>query len=179
MIDHGAALRKEPLFQLASQSNSQAQRAADARAWVEAARRAGLDPRIVQQPLSSPDAGEWHIATVAPSTRLVLPEHLWDEVFMILVADSDFATQPSLDCWHGTVLLDDTSPRAIALRLWLAQKSLKLSLEDFHAPIARDARQIWLLHSEIHLSRLCLYHGIPEEWLTSGEPAEIEKAAGD
>lgn len=59
MIDHGIA-SPQPTAQSA---RSRMSRHSIAQEWIDAASSAGLNPHIVQQPLSSEDAGEWHIAT--------------------------------------------------------------------------------------------------------------------
>ena len=183
MIDHGTTLPKEPLLFGACHGSRMSCQVA-ARAWVEASKEAGLNPRIVQQSLSSGDAGEWHITTskanrASPGSRGQLPDDLWDEVFLILEASGDIIHDAKLKCWHGAVLLDDTSQAAVALRLRLARASLNLSVESFYATILPEICQTLSERgfSEDVLRKLCECHCIPEEWLTSGEPAEIELPA--
>ena len=52
MIHHGKTLPNDTLLPVTASGASRSREVA-ARAWVDAARRAGLDPRIVQQPLLS------------------------------------------------------------------------------------------------------------------------------
>jgi hypothetical protein len=181
MIDHGTTLPKDTLSLVAWSNGSRMSRQAAARAWVDAARGAGLYPRIVQQSLSSGDAGEWHIATCEvdhglPGRPGPVPDELWDEVFLILEATGDIVHDTELKCWHGAVLLDETGRRAVALRLRLARCSLDLSAASFYEPIqlAVFPTLCERAFSEEDLRKLCEYYGIPEGWLTSGEPAEIE-----
>ncbi len=181
MIDQGTTLPKERLSLVTWSLGSRISREAAARTWVEAAKQAGLNPRVAQQSLSSGDAGEWHIMTSNADQRLPghpgqLPNELWDEAFLILEADGNIVHDAKLKCWHGAVLLDDTGQPAIALRLRLARASLNLSAQSFYAPIPPENRQTLCERgfSEDDLRKLCDCHGIPEEWLTSGEPAEIE-----
>ncbi len=184
MIDHGTTLPKERLSLVTWSLGSRMSREAAARAWVDDAKQAGLNPRVAQQSLSSDDAGEWHIMTSNADQRLPghpaqLPNELWDEAFLILEAEGDIAHDAKLKCWHGAVFLDDSGQPAIALRLRLARASLNLSAESFYAPIPPENRQTLCERgfSEDDLRKLCECHGIPEEWLTSGEPAEIELPA--
>lgn len=184
MIDYATALPKNPPFFITWSSTSRLSREAAARAWVRAAKQAGLNPRIVQQSLSSDDAGEWHITMLKgdhglPAHPGQIPGELWDEVFLILEASGDIAHDTKLKCWHGAVLLDDASQSAIALRLRLVRRALNLGAESFYAPIPPEVRQTLCERglSEDDLSKLCDCHGIPEEWLTSGEPAELESPA--
>jgi hypothetical protein len=179
MIDYATALPKNPPLFITWSSASRVSREAAARAWVGAAKQAGLNPRIVQQSLSSDDAGEWHITTLKGDHPGQIPDELWDEVFLILEAGGDVVHDTKLKCWHGAVLLDDASQFAIALRLRLARRALNLSAESFYAPIPREVRETLCERgfSEDDLSKLCDCHGIPEEWLTSGEPAELETPA--
>ena len=92
MIDHGTTLPKERLSLVTWSLGSRMSREAAARAWVDAAKQAGLNPRVAQQSLSSDDAGEWHIMTSNADQRLPghpgqLPNELWDEAFLILEAE--------------------------------------------------------------------------------------------
>jgi hypothetical protein len=183
MIQHGKTLPNDMLLPVTASGTSRS-RQANARAWVDAARRAGLNPRIVQQPLLSAAAGEWHIATCKvdhglPGHPGPVPDDLWDEVFVILEARGDIVHDKELKCWHGAILPDETGRRAVALRLRLARRSLDLSPASFYGPIQFEFLPTFCERSfsEEELRTLCEYHGIPEEWLTSGEPAEIEPPA--
>jgi hypothetical protein len=156
-------------------------RAEAARQWVDAARKSGLKPLLVQQPLSSEEAGEWLIRTSKADCGQIagpgaLPEELWDEVFMLLAASGDFVHQEALKCWHGAVLLDDGSDRAILTRLRLVQQRIR---SDGCCIFAKAASEGYSLdnganYSAESLKWLCDSFGIPESWLTSGEPGEIE-----
>ena len=181
MVDNGTTLPKGKALLGTLSTGIRMNREAAARAWVKAAGQAGLNPRIVQRSLSSADAGEWHILTdkagYAPLGEVeVLPGELWDDVFMILEADGKIEHDQELKCWHGAVLLDGTGRRAIALRLRLARRSLNLSTASFYEPIQPDFSQSARerSYSDSELRTLCACHGIPEEWLMAGEPAEIE-----
>lgn len=101
-----------------------------------------------------------------------LPDGLWDEVFLILEASGHIVPDAQLRPWHGAVLLDDTGQRAIALRLRLAQRNLGLTAARFYEPIFPTPSLY--AFSESDLLKLSAYHGIPEEWVISGEPSEIE-----
>jgi hypothetical protein len=181
MIDYCIAAPDTSLLPVTWSNSSRASREAAAEAWTAAAKRAGLSPCIVQQPLASDDAGEWHIKLQKRDHGLAghpgpLPDELWDEAFRVLEAQGDIVHDAELKCWHGAVLLDDASQCALALRLRLACRSLGLSTESFFAPVQPKAPQTHVEcdFSEEDLIRLCECHGIPEEWLTSGEAAEIE-----
>jgi hypothetical protein len=183
MIDYGTTLPKDLLLLIACQGSRVSNEAA-AKAWVEASQKVGFNPQIVQQSLSSDDPGEWHITTSTADHSSLghpvqLPDELWEDVFLILEASGDVVHDPELKCWHGAVLLDDAGQSAIALRLRLAQHSLNLSAESFYAPLSPEIHQTHCEHgfSEDDLRKLCECHGIPEEWLTSGEPAELELLA--
>jgi hypothetical protein len=180
MTVRGTNLQENLLLPVPSSSTSHKERLAAAKLWLKSAQQAGLQPRMVQQSLANEDAGEWYLSCstpCGPSAQLApLPDALWDELFLILEETGNIIPDSELKCWHATVLLDDTGRRAVALRLRLARRSLNLSIASFYEPIqhnsitvSRDAS-----FSEEELSRLCDRHGIPEEWLTTGAPAEIE-----
>ena len=59
-----------------------------------------------------------------------LAAELWDEVLYVLEREARLFLK-RLKSWHGAVLLDDCSPRAVALRLRLARRSLGLAEESF------------------------------------------------
>ena len=71
------------------------------------------------------------------------------------------------------------SRRAVALRLRLARRSLSLSVASLCEPVYRNPFTAFrdAEFSEDELRRLCDHHGIPEEWLTTGTPEEIELPA--
>ena len=183
MIVRGTSLPKDKILSGPLLGGCQKQRVAAAKLWLDAAEKAGLRPRMVQQSLASEDAGEWHIAFAANhgSTAGLAPlaDELWDEVFLILEERGDIVPDIELKCWHGAVFLDDTGRRAVALRLRLARRSLSLSVESLCEPVYRNPFTAFLdaKFSEDELSRLCDHHGIPEEWLTTGTPEEIELPA--
>ncbi len=159
-----------------------------AQAWVEAAIAANLAPTLVQRPLGGDDAGEWRIRTARRDSRAgegpgALSQELFDEAVLVLEARGDVVPAPQLKSWHGTVLQDNCSPRAVALRLRLARRCLGLSEEAFYGrnPILasmafdRSSDETFLgVISEFNLSELCRRHGVPEEWVYSGTPDEIE-----
>ena len=142
MIVRGTSLPKDMILSGPLPGGCQKQRVAAAKLWLDAAEKAGLRPRMVQQSLASEDAGEWHIAFAAnhgPSAGLApLADELWDEVFLILEERGDIVPDIELKCWHGAVFLDDTGRRAVALRLKLAQRSLSLSVESLCEPVYRN-----------------------------------------
>ena len=154
--------------------------------WVEAAIEAGLDPRLLQNPLQDRDAGEWQIATKkVPGLHELapLPEGYFDEIVLILESLGRVTPDGVLKCWHGGVLIDDCSPRAIALRLRLARRCLKLIETDFfeswQVVPGLSADEPHAAHQLSHLLELAARqlgskYGIPEEWLFSGTPEEIE-----
>jgi hypothetical protein len=180
MTARGTDLPNNILLPKPLSSHTREERLAAAKSWVKTAEQAGLRPLMVQRSLVSEDAGEWHLSYAAHGGSFdqlfPLPDELWDEVFLILEERGNTVPDSELKCWHGAVFLDDTGRRAVALRLRLARRSLNLSVTSFYAPIQRNSITVSrdASFSEEELSRLCDCHGIPEEWLTTGTPAEIE-----
>lgn len=106
-----------------------------------------------------------------------------DEVFVVLARLGRIVLHTELKAWHGNVLPDDSSARALALRVKLAREALGIKRRDFygacginpkvgealeagHASFAFPDREI--LHD------VCSYHNIPEEWLMLGNAEDIE-----
>ena len=123
-------------------------RADVAAAWIEQAIAAGCDPFMRQEPLSSGElAGEWLLATSKesqghPNHPGTLPDEHFDEVFMILVRLGRVQHDAVLQPWHGNVLPDDSSPRALALRVRLAREALAMDHDVFYRyPLRRHHLQ--------------------------------------
>ena len=85
--------------------------------------------------------------------------------------------------WHGDVLLDDSSSRAIAFRITLVRGSLYRDTALFygacgiHAKVgeAIERGQLsFLTPDQEMLQTICRHYGIPEEWLMHGPAEEIE-----
>jgi hypothetical protein len=185
MIDHSIFSNEKRVARFRAPKRLQLRRLFAAEAWIGAAIAAELKPRLVQRSLQNDDAGEWFIVTDSvPNADLgPLPAELWEEAFFILEARGDIYPDKVLKSWHGTVLLDNCGPRAIELRLRLARRSLNLADEDFYqdelmwASIERDCQtyQPRLSHlSGARLAALSARYDLPEEWLISGTPVEIE-----
>ncbi len=164
-------------------------RADVAAAWVEQAITAGGDPFMRQEPLSSGEqAGEWLLVTSKDAAghpnfpgRLV-DEH-FDEVFVVLARLGRLRPDAELKPWHGNVLPEDSSCRAVALRVNLAREALALGLDVFYrgcgvnanACRAREAghRAFASIDNEM-LAVICAHNAIPEEWVLYGTAEEIE-----
>ncbi len=157
--------------------------------WAERAIAAGCDPRLHQQPLSSDGfAGEWLLVTdkAGVNTSLYpgkLPEELWDEVFIVLVGLGRLIHDRDLRPWHGIVLLNDSSPQALALRIKLVRDALEMDHSLFYGacglnPRAGEALEAGhaLLASPGHemVNQVSAHYDIPEEWLKYGTAEEIE-----
>jgi hypothetical protein len=157
--------------------------------WVERAIAAGCDPRMRQEPLCSDGyAGEWLLAVSAaglshPLYPGKLPERFLNEVFLILGGFGRIKHNAHLKPWHGNVLLDDASSRAIALRVKLIREAFHKDCAGFYGAVGIDAKvgealesgRVALLHpDEEMLKAVCLHYDAPEEWLTHGAAGEIE-----
>ena len=160
-----------------------------AETWVQAAIAAECDPFMQQESLSRDGlAGEWLLVTSKAGLNNALypgalPEDLLDEVFMVLARLGRVKHDPVLKPWHGNVLPDDSSPRALALRMKLARDSLAVdrprfygdcgfnpkageSLEAGHVSFASPAYEM--------LPELCAHYAIPEEWAMLGNAEDID-----
>ncbi len=160
-----------------------------AAAWVEQAITAGLDPFMRQEPLSSSEqAGEWLLATSKdaagrPNSPGTLADEHFDEAFVILAQLGRLRHAAELKPWHGNILPDDSSPRAVALRVKLAREALTLELEDFYRACGVNAnagraleagnRAFASIENEM-LAVICAHHAIPEDWVMSGSAEDIE-----
>ncbi len=157
--------------------------------WVQAAIAAGCDPRMRQEPLSSDElAGEWLLVTSKaglnhPLYPGALPDELLDEVFVVLGRLGRIVHDTELKAWHGNVLPDDSSARALAFRAKLAREALGINRRHFYGacginPKAGESLEgghvsfASLDHEILH--DVCGYHDIPEEWLMLGNAEDIE-----
>jgi hypothetical protein len=184
MIDHSIVSNDKRAARFRALKLSRSRRLLAAEAWVGGAIAADLNPRLVQRSLQCDDAGEWFIVTDSvPSADLgPLPAELWEEAFFILEERGEVYPDKALKTWHGTVLLDNCSPRAIELRLRLARRSLNISDEDFQddliwASIERDCQTnqpCLSVLSGASLAALSARFDLPEEWIISGTAVEIE-----
>ena len=158
-------------------------------AWVRQAIAAGCDPFMQQEPLSSEGlAGEWVLVLSlaglkSPFYAGQLPDELLDEVFVVLSRLERVTHDPYLRPWHGNVLLDVTSSRALAFRIKLVRDALGMDGRRFYGacgidPIVGDAIEAGFLSflSPGHelLQKIAAHHDIPEEWLANGTAEEIE-----
>ena len=142
-----------------------------------------------QEPLSSDGlAGEWLLVTSKaglghPLYPGALPDELLDEVFIVLARLGRIVHDTELKAWHGNVLTDDSSARALAFRVKLAREALGINRRHFYGacginPKAGEALEAGHVsfaspdHEILH--ELCTYHGIPEEWLMLGNAEDIE-----
>ena len=157
--------------------------------WVQAAIAAGCDPRMRQKPLSSEGlAGEWLLVTskAGLSHSLypgALPDELLDEVFNVLAKLGRVQHDAELKAWHGNVLPDDSSARALAFRVKLAREALGIERRHFYGacginPKAGEALEAghvsFATPDHEMLYDVCSYHNIPEEWLMLGNAEDIE-----
>jgi len=158
-----------------------------AKTWVENAIAAGWDPFVRQEPLSSDDSGEWKIVTYkTASSHSPCPgmfEELWDEIFIILATMGRLKQDDDLELWHGDLLIDNCSSRALALRLRMARQALNLDHEQFYGSCGIDRTAAAAFEaghpsfaslSSEYLDELCDRHDIPEAWLWFGTAMEIE-----
>jgi hypothetical protein len=138
-----------------------------AETWVQAAIAAECDPFMQQESLSRDGlAGEWLLVTSKAGLNNALypgalPEDLLDEVFMVLARLGRVKHDPVLKPWHGNVLPDDSSPRALALRMKLARDSLALDRPVSMGTAASIRKQAnpWkqgMSPSHLPLTRCCL-----------------------
>ena len=117
-----------------------------AETWVKQAIAAGCDPYMQQEPLMSEDnAGEWLLVlSIAGQTCPVypgkLPEGLLDEVFMVLGRLGRLTHDDVLKPWHGDVLLDDSSARAIGFRIRLVREARYWDVERFYTRCGIDPK---------------------------------------
>ncbi len=158
-------------------------------AWVEQAIAAGCDPLMRQEPLSSGEqAGEWLLATsknaaAHPHFPGQPADEYFDEVFVILARLGRLRHDAELRPWHGNVLPEDSSPRAVALRIKLAREVLGLGEEAFYGAcrlnlnagraLEEGHRAFASIDHEM-LPLICAQHDIPEGWVMSGMAEEIE-----
>ena len=157
--------------------------------WVQAAIAAGSDPLMRQEPLSSDGlAGEWLLVTSKaglnhPLYPGTLPDEHLDEVFIVLAKLGRIVHDAELKAWHGNVLPDDSSARALAFRVKLAREALGINRRHFYGacglnPKAGEALEAGHVsfasadHEMLH--EVCGYHNIPEEWLMLGNAEDIE-----
>ena len=142
-----------------------------------------------QEPLISEGyAGEWllvlsiagHASPLYPGK---LPEGLLDEVFIVLGHLGRLTHDPHLRPWHGNVLLDDSSARAIAFRIRLVREALYMSSGLFYVrcginPKVGEAFEAGYLSSlspdQEMLHVISAHYGIPEDWIMQGDAEEIE-----
>ncbi len=158
-----------------------------AKAWVDSAIAAGLEPFARQEPLSGDDAGEWKVVIykTTPSNS-PCPEtlaELWDEIFIILVTMGRLKWDDDLKLWHGDFLNDRCSPDVLALRLRMARQALNLDYEQFYGACSINLKAAAAFEaghpsfaslSTEFLDELCDRHDIPEAWLWFGTAMEIE-----
>jgi len=160
-----------------------------ARHWIEAAMLAGIDPHIQQQGMDSKDmAGEWllrKLKTADSQHKSIdeLPDDLWLEAFIILESMGRIEFAPNLMPWHGNLFLDDASPRVIALRLRMARRVLNANLAQFYGPCGVEAEAGHSLEKGLlplsekefsYLDAICDEHGLPSDWLLSGQADDID-----
>ena len=159
-----------------------------AETWVARAITGGCDPCMRQEPLLSEGyAGEWLLVVSAagfdnPLYPGRLPERFLDEVFLILGRLGRIKPDAQLRPWHGNVLLDDDSPRAIAFRVKLIRQSLNMECEEFYGAVGIRALVGEALESDhlafarpdkMMLQAIALHYDAPEEWLCFGAAEEI------
>jgi hypothetical protein len=157
--------------------------------WVAQAITAGCDPFMQQEPLGSDGyAGEWLLVLsvtgrASPLYPGKLPEGLLDEVFIVLGQLGRLTHDQHLRPWHGNVLLDDSSPRAIAFRIRLVREALYMSAGLFYArcginPKVGEAIEAGHLSSlspeQEMLHVISAHYGIPKEWIMHGDAEEIK-----
>ena len=160
-----------------------------AETWVRQAIAAGCNPYMQQEPLMREDyAGEWllvlsvagHASPLYPER---LPEGLLDEVFIVLARLGRLTHDDFLKPWHGNVLLDDSSARAIGFRIRLVREALYWNVGRFYARCGieskvgeaiEDGYLSSLSPDEEMLRAICAHCDIPEEWILHGAAEELE-----
>ena len=160
-----------------------------AETWVQQAIAAGCAPYMQQEPLMSEDyAGEWllvlsvagHASPLYPGR---LPEGLLDEVFIVLARLGRMTHDDFLKPWHGNVLLEDSSARAIGFRIRLVREALYWNARHFYARCGIDPKVgegiedgylSSLSPDQEMLPAICAHYDIPEEWILHGAAEEIE-----
>jgi hypothetical protein len=160
-----------------------------AEAWVDEAIVAGCDPHMRQEPLSSDGlAGEWLLVVSAaglsnPFYPGSVPDEFLDEVFLILGRRGRIDHAQGLRPWHGNVLLDNISSRALLFRMKLIREALHLGCDEFYGNTgfpagAAEAIESGRLEFEDRYQKMpqavCLHYDVPEEWLTCGAAEEME-----
>jgi hypothetical protein len=159
-----------------------------ASAWVEQAIAGGLDPIMRQQPLNAEDPGEWRLVARKveandPGRPEPLPEEHFDEAFMVLARLGRLRPDGELRPWHGAVLPDDSSARALALRVRLAREALSIDPDAFYLACGVNPRAGQALEAgnvafasfdSPMLPEICARHTIPEDWIMFGTAEEIE-----
>jgi hypothetical protein len=159
-----------------------------AAAWVEQAINAGLDPIMRQEPLNGEDAGEWRLVTRKldadhPRHPGALPVEHIDEVLVVLETLGRLRPDGEFKPWHGSILPDDSSPRAVALRVRLAREALLMDPNAFYRacganPKAGNALEAgngsFACIDNPMLADICAQHRIPAQWIMFGDADEIE-----
>jgi hypothetical protein len=111
-----------------------------------------------------------------------LPDELLDEVFIVLARLGRVQHDIELKAWHGNVLPDDSSARALAFRVKLAREALGIDRRHFYgacginpkAGEALEAGHVSFASPDHEMQDVCSYHHIPEEWLMLGNAEDIE-----
>jgi hypothetical protein len=158
-------------------------------AWIEQAIAAGCDPVMQQHPISAQEhAGEWLLVSAKQRNMRwgnpgkLASEH-FDEAFVILARLGRIHNDAVLKPWHGNVLLDDSAPRAVALRIRLAREALALDHNAFYGACAvnlkagealEEGNRLFASLDHEILHRICAYHDVPEDWVMFGMADEIE-----
>lgn len=133
-------------------------------------------------------AGEWLLITSKagvnpPIYPGALPDELLDEVFIVLARLGRIVHDTELKTWHGNVLPDDSSARALAFRMKLAREALGMNCKHFYGacginPKAGESLEAghvsFATPDHEMLQEVCSYHDIPEEWLMLGNAEDIE-----
>jgi hypothetical protein len=192
VMRHPSSAAEALILNARSQSHAASRRqgrADVAIAWIEQAIAAGCDPVMQQQPISAKDLpGEWLLVSLKQGNMRwgnpgkLASEH-FDEAFVILARLGRIHTDAALKPWHGNVLLDDSAPRAVALRVRLVREALGLDHNNFYGAcginlkageaLEEGNRLFASLDHEI-LHRICAHHDIPEDWVMFGMADEIE-----
>jgi hypothetical protein len=85
--------------------------------------------------------------------------------------------------WHGNVLLDDSTSRAIAFRIKLVREALYMDASQFFRSCGIDQEVGEALEAgyvtslcpdQELLQAICVHYDIPEEWIMHGAAEEIE-----
>jgi hypothetical protein len=158
-------------------------------AWVEQAIVAGCDPFMRQEPLeSAEDAGEWLLVTSKqgashPAYPGKLADEHFDEVFVVLARLGRILPDAVLKPWHGNVLPDESTPRAIALRVKLAREALAMDRDAFYPACGanpkagqalEEGNRVFASPNHDMLHDICVHYAISEEWVMCGLADEIE-----